>query len=35
MTGNNRLTRLFMELRGRLARDVLGIVPPKEVEDII
>lgn len=35
MTGNKSLTRLFMELRGRLARDVLGIVPPKEVEDII
>jgi len=35
MTQLNRFSETFIALRGRLARLVMGIVPPKEVEDIV
>ena len=35
MTQSDRFLAMFIELRGRLARLVMGIVPPKEVEDIV
>lgn len=35
MADTERLTNSFIALRGRIARLVMGIVPPKEVEDIV
>ena len=35
MAKNEKITSVYMKLRGRLARAVLGIAPPKEIEDII
>ena len=35
MAGRDRFFETFIALRGRLARLVMGIVPPKEVEDIV
>lgn len=35
MPKNEKITSVYMRLRGRLARVLLGIVPPKEIEDII
>lgn len=35
MPGSDRLLETYIALRGRLARLVMGIVPPKEVEDIV
>lgn len=35
MPGPDRLLDTYLALRGRLARLVMGIVPPKEVEDIV
>ena len=33
--GKRNLTRTFISLRSSLARSVAGIVPPKEIEDIV
>ena len=35
MPGPDRILETFVSLRGRIARLVMGIVPPKEVEDIV
>ena len=35
MPGSDRLLETFVSLRGRISRLVMGIVPPKEVEDIV
>lgn len=35
MTESDRLIDVFVSLRGRLERLVMGIAPPKEVEDIV
>lgn len=35
MAESDRFLGIFLALRGRLARLVMGIVPPKEVEDIV
>jgi len=35
MPESDRFSETFIALRGRLARLVMGIVPPKEVEDIV
>lgn len=35
MADSDRFADTFISLRGRLARLVMGIVPPKEVEDIV
>ena len=35
MAETDRLLDTYMALRGRIARLVMGIVPPKEVEDIV
>ena len=35
MAGKDSFYRTFQSLRGALARSVSGIVPPKEVEDIV
>ncbi len=35
MPKNEKITNVYMKLRSRLARVVLGIAPPKEIEDII
>ncbi len=35
MAESDRFSETFIALRGRLARLVMGIVPPKEVEDIV
>ncbi len=35
MAGSDRLIDAYLELRGQLARLVMRIVPPKEVEDIV
>lgn len=35
MPGSDRIVNTFVALRGRLSRLVMGIVPPKEVEDIV
>ena len=35
MTGTEGLYRVYLSLRGALRRSVMGIVPPKEVEDIV
>ncbi len=35
MANEDEIFQSFMKLRGRIARAVLGIVPPKEVEDIV
>ncbi len=35
MAESDRFSDTFIALRGRLARLVMGIVPPKEVEDIV
>ena len=35
MTGPEGLYRVYLSLRGALRRSVMGIVPPKEVEDIV
>jgi len=35
MANDDGITHIFMELRNKLGRAVLGIVPPKEVEDIV
>ena len=35
MSGSDRISETFIALRRRLARLVMGIVPPKEVEDIV
>ena len=35
MPGSDRISEMFVALRGRIARLVMGIVPPKEVEDIV
>ncbi len=35
MAGAGDIHTIYMSLRGNLARAVLGIVPPKEIEDIV
>ena len=35
MAKNEKITNVYMKLRGQLARAVLRIAPPKEIEDII
>jgi RNA polymerase sigma factor (sigma-70 family) len=35
MADTNSLTSLYLSMRHSLARSVIGIVPPKEVEDIV
>ncbi len=35
MTGVDSIHDIYVSLRGSLARAVLGIVPPKEIEDIV
>ena len=35
MAGTERLYHVYISLRGALKRSVMGIVPPKEVEDIV
>ena len=35
MPGSDRILETFVSLRGRISRLVMGIVPPKEVEDIV
>lgn len=35
MAGSDRVLETFIALRSRIARLVMGIVPPKEVEDIV
>lgn len=35
MPGSDRIVDTFVSLRGRISRLVMGIVPPKEVEDIV
>ena len=35
MAGVDSIHDIYMSLRGRLARAVLGVVPPKEIEDIV
>ncbi len=35
MAGVDSIQDIYMSLRGRLARAVLGVVPPKEIEDIV
>lgn len=35
MAGNDSLTSIFLSIRGSLARAIAGIVPPKEIEDIV
>jgi len=35
MAGSDNLVDTFLSLRGRLTRLVMGIVPPREVEDIV
>lgn len=35
MAGTEGLYRIYLSLRGTLTRSVTGIVPPKEVEDIV
>lgn len=35
MPKNEKITRVYMKLRSRLARTLLGVAPPKEIEDII
>ena len=35
MTGAEGLYSIYLSLRGALARAVMGIVPPKEIEDIV
>ena len=35
MSKNEKITSIYMRLRSRLARAVLGIAPPSEIEDII
>ena len=32
---NERLTNAFLEIRDKLARSVSGIVPPRDVEDVV
>jgi RNA polymerase sigma-70 factor (ECF subfamily) len=34
-SGGKGFNQLYMSLRGRLARSVVGIVPPREIEDIV
>lgn len=35
MAGEDRVTSVYISLRESLARAVIGIVPPKEIEDIV
>jgi RNA polymerase sigma-70 factor (ECF subfamily) len=35
MPGKDSVTSIYLSIRGNLARAVAGIVPPKEVEDIV
>lgn len=35
MAGTDGIYSIYMSLRGSLARAVIGIVPPKEIEDIV
>lgn len=35
MAGADNIHSIYMSLRGSLARAVMGIVPPKEIEDIV
>lgn len=35
MAGLDSINEIYMSLRGSLARAVMGIVPPKEIEDIV
>ena len=35
MPGDDKLTSIFLSIRGGLARAIGGIVPPREVEDIV
>lgn len=35
MSGNDSVTRTYLSIRDNLSRAVAGIVPPKEVEDIV
>jgi RNA polymerase sigma factor (sigma-70 family) len=35
MADTNNLTSLYLSIRGSLARSLVGIVPPREIEDIV
>lgn len=35
MAVDEKLTKVFVSIRSRLARAVMGIVPPKEIEDVV
>ena len=35
MSGDDKLTRVFLSMKDSLARAVSGIVPPKEIEDVV
>ncbi len=35
MTGESKIYDIYLKLRSKLARSVAGIVPPREVEDIV